>query len=309
MSKIVGRYAPSPTGPLHFGSLIAALASFCQAKAQGGLWRLRIDDLDTPRVVEGADRAIIDTLWSFGFEYDGPVMYQSARSAAYAEAIAELKHGYRAFDCACTRREARSGPEGIEGPIYPGTCRHRLPPGRQARSVRLAVEADTISICDLIQGEYSQNLARDVGDFVIRRADGITAYQLATVIDDAAQGVTEIVRGIDLLSSTPRQLWISRCLGIAAQPRYAHIPLVVDEVGEKLGKSTGALALDTQQRAALLVECLMLLGQQPPAGLARQPVSSVLAWAVNHWQLAAIPCQAHCRRTVDQAPGIGHEWF
>ncbi|WP_423820951.1 tRNA glutamyl-Q(34) synthetase GluQRS [Salinisphaera sp. SPP-AMP-43] len=305
MSRVVGRYAPSPTGPLHFGSLIAALASFCQAKAQGGLWRLRIDDLDTPRVVAGADRAIIDTLAAFGLEHDGPVMYQSRRDGAYAEAIAELKQRALAFDCACTRREARSGPVGSEGPVYPGTCRHGLPPGRAARSVRLAVEAEIISVGDLIQGECRQNLSRDIGDFVIRRADGITAYQLATVIDDAAQGVTEVVRGSDLLSSTPRQIWIYRCLDIVAVPRYAHIPVVVDVHGDKLGKSTGALALEARQRAAQLTECLALLGQQPPAWLARQSVSSVIAWAVDHWQTAAVPQQMTCRRATGHEPQPG----
>ncbi|MES1953506.1 tRNA glutamyl-Q(34) synthetase GluQRS [Salinisphaera hydrothermalis] len=299
---VIGRYAPSPTGPLHFGSLIAALASFCQARGQGGRWLLRIDDLDHPRVVAGAERAIRDTLADFGLVHDGPVLYQSERRVAYAEAVEHLKNTGFAFDCGCTRREARDGPVGLEGPIYPGTCRNGLPPGREARSVRLRVQRERIELLDHFQGRYGQDLAADIGDFVIRRADGITAYQLATVLDDQAQGVTDVIRGADLLSSTPRQIWIHRCLGWAP-PTYGHIPVVVDADGEKLGKSTGALALDPAARQEQLIECLAMLGQMPPASLETRSVPGVLRWAVDNWEASRVPRRMDCRRL--EMPGAG----
>lgn len=302
MFKVVGRYAPSPTGPLHFGSLVAALASYCHARGQGGRWLLRIDDLDQPRVVPGADRHICETLTAFGLKHDGAVVYQSQRRQAYDEAVACLRASSAAFDCGCTRREAQSGPRGSEGPIYPGTCRDGLPPGRRARSVRLRVEASCIELRDRFQGHYAQDLSADVGDFVIRRADGITAYQLATVLDDAAQGVTEVIRGADLLSSTPRQIWIHRCLGLA-EPAYGHIPIIVDPSGDKLGKSTGALALDPARRQEQLHECLALLGQAPPASLLSRSVDGLVRWAVDNWNADKVPQCMRCPRSSVIEPG------
>lgn len=296
MFEIVGRYAPSPTGPLHFGSLIAALASFCHARAQGGRWLLRIDDLDRPRVVSGADRHIMATLAAFGLHHDGSVLYQSQRGAAYEDALTCLRQTSAAFDCGCTRREAQSGPPGIEGPIYPGTCRDGLAAGRSARSIRLPVTAQPIEIVDRFQGLYAQVLATDIGDFVIRRADGIVAYQLATVLDDARQGVTEVIRGADLLSSTPRQIWIHRCLGLSV-PSYGHIPVIVDSDGEKLAKSTGALALEPTRRQAQLLECLRLLGQDPPRSLGSRSVDGVIRWAVDNWDANQVPRRMWCERT------------
>lgn len=298
MFETVGRYAPSPTGPLHFGSLIAALASFCQARGQGGLWLLRIDDLDRPRVVLGADRDILETLAAFGLHHDGPVLYQSGRSLAYDGAIACLREKALAFDCGCTRREAQSGPQGSEGPIYPGTCRDGLSAGRSARSVRLRVDSEVVEVSDRFQGRYTQNLETDIGDFVIRRADGIAAYQLATVVDDVEQGVTDVVRGADLLSSTPRQIRIHRCLGLPV-PTYGHVPVIVDAAGEKLGKSTGALALDPSMRQAQLVECLALLGQAPPESLVSRSVAGVIRWAIDNWEPGAVPSRVHCRRLAE----------
>lgn len=295
MSQVVGRYAPSPTGPLHFGSLVAALASFCQARGQGGLWRLRIDDIDRPRVVPGAAPAVLRTLARYGLRHDGPVLYQSSRDPAYARAVAYLKAAGQAFDCGCTRREAHVGAMGLEGPIYPGTCRAGLPPGRCPRSVRMAVTAGEIGFVDGVQGRYGQDLARDIGDFVIRRSDGVYAYQLATVVDDAAQGVDEVVRGADLLSSAPRQIGLQRALGLA-RPRYAHVPVVVNESGEKLGKSTGALALDGCRQATELTACLALLGQRPPPGLGKRSVAGVLRWALDNWSLAAVPARTALTR-------------
>lgn len=285
-----GRYAPSPTGELHKGSLLAALASFLQAKAHGAPWYMRIDDLDTPRTVSGAASSILRTLEAFGLCWDGPVLYQSQRHSAYVEALAGLRAQGRLFDCGCTRREAQTGPPGLDGPIYPGTCRAGLPAGHEARSIRVVVDDERVTITDRIQGFYQQNLAVDIGDFVLCRADGIVAYQLATVVDDAAQGVAEVVRGADLLSSTPRQLFLGRALGYA-EHSYAHVPLLVDEQGEKLGKSNGSLALDARRRGDELVAALALLGQKPTPDLAAEPVDAIVQWGIDHWRLQAVPAQ------------------
>ena len=294
-SSIVGRYAPSPTGDLHFGSLIAAVASYCSARAAGGRWLLRIDDLDTPRVVAGSAERILAQLAAFGLRPDEAPVYQSARAPAYREAITGLLEAGHAFACGCSRREAKAGKAGIEGPIYPGTCRNGLPPERSPRSIRLRVPDERIECLDAVQGPVAQNLARDIGDFVIRRADGITAYQLATVVDDAGQGVTDVVRGADLLSSSPRQAYLQRCLAIAPT-RYLHVPIVVDADGEKLGKSTGALALDSRSAPRLLCECLTLLGQSAPSATVGSEVDAILAHAVAHWRVDAIPRQATIAR-------------
>ena len=288
---MTGRFAPSPSGPLHLGSLLAALGSYLQARAQGAQWLLRIDDLDTPRVKPGAERLILDTLLHFGLQWDGEVFRQSTRGDAYAYAINRLKRQGQAFDCGCTRREAQAGSAGIEGPIYPGTCRVGLPEGRTARSVRFRVHDRPVQVDDLVQGVCRQRLAQDIGDFVIRRADSITAYQLATVIDDEAQGVTEVVRGADLLSSTPRQVAIQKALCFPT-PVYAHLPVLVDEAGDKLGKSTGALALEACAPGRQLFKCLELLGQCPPASFCLASVAPVLRWATENWSIQRVPCVA-----------------
>lgn len=289
MTDIVGRFAPSPTGPLHMGSLLAALASFLSARSCGGRWLLRMDDLDQARVVPEADRLILDTLLLFGLQWDGAVLYQSTRRAAYDCALTRLIAAHRVFACGCTRKEAQAGPEGLEGPIYPGTCRCGLPSGREARSWRLRVDSAQITVYDGVQHAYTQALATDVGDFVVRRADDVIAYQLATVVDDAHQGVTEVVRGADLLSSTPRQVLIAGFLDYPAV-RYAHIPVIVDASGSKLGKSQGALALDHDAVVSQLWHCLMLLGQRPPEALRDGTRDSLLRWGVTHWDLARVPC-------------------
>ena len=288
MPSVVGRFAPSPSGALHIGSLVAALGSFLQARAQGGRWLLRMDDLDTPRVEPGAAERILDALVFFELRWDGEILYQDARRDAYRLAIERLKNAGQAFDCGCTRREARSGQVGIEGPIYPGTCRGGLPPGRQARSVRFRVDGQCFTVADSVQGGYEQRLDRDIGDFVIRRADGIVAYQLATVLDDDYQGVTEVVRGADLLSSTPRQIALQKALGLDT-PRYAHLPVIVDEAGEKLGKSTGAMPLRPEKPGAQLAQCLHWLGQCPPDSLWDANASHVLRWGLDNWSLDRVP--------------------
>lgn len=284
----MGRYAPSPTGPLHLGSLFAALASYLDARSRGGRWLLRIDDLDTPRVVPGAAERLIDTLAAYGLESDDEPLYQNDRRQAYRSAIEQLCRDGRAFACGCTRREARAGPIGPEGPIYPGTCRNGLPAGREARSIRSRVTPGRLHLSDRVQGAITQDLSEAVGDFVIRRADGIAAYQLATVVDDAFQGVTEVVRGADLLYSTPRQIYLQRSQGLA-EPGYAHVPVLVDANGRKLSKSNGALALSPTRRAMDLCRCLKWLGQTPCDGLEKASVADVMAWAIEHWQPALIP--------------------
>lgn len=284
----VGRFAPSPSGPLHLGSLVAALASYLHARSRGRTWVLRMDDLDPGRQLAGAATAILRALEGFGLEWDGPVLYQSARKPAYRKGIADLRRCGLLFPCGCNRKEVSQGPTGEEGPIYPGTCRWGLPPGRKERSLRLRVDDHAVAFADNIQGVVRQNLACAVGDFVVRRADGGYAYQLAVVIDDAWQGITEVVRGADLLASTPRQLWLQHKLGLAA-PDYWHIPVLVDTSGRKLSKSRGSAALDPAQPVPDLVGALAMLGQAPPAGLADNGRDAVLSWALQNWDIANVP--------------------
>ncbi len=284
----VGRYAPSPSGPLHFGSLLAAVASFVHARSRGTRWVLRMDDIDRHREVPGAADGILRTLEAFGLTWDGPVLYQSRRLDAYQAALDQLRESGRVFDCGCTRRKAQTGPAGIEGPVYPGTCRDGLPPGRVPRSVRFRTTEGDLAFEDGIQGAITQNPARDVGDFVVRRADGQFAYQLAVVVDDAAQGVTEVVRGADLLTSTPRQILLQQALGLPV-PAYWHIPLITHADGRKFSKSEGVAALDPSRPVPGLLAALERLGQSPPADLAATDVDTVLAWAVGNWQIDRVP--------------------
>ncbi len=288
-----GRFAPSPTGPLHFGSLVAAVGSYLDARAHGGEWLLRIEDVDTPRNVTGAANGILATLAAYGFAWDGPVLWQSTRFAAYAAALERLLAAGLAYGCACSRKEiADSGSHpAIDGGLaYPGTCRHGLPTGRTARAWRLRVDDTATGFVDRLQGRILQHLESDVGDFVLRRADGLFAYQLAVAVDDEFQGISDVVRGADLLASTPRQIWLQHCLGYAT-PRYAHLPVACNAVGEKLSKQTLAPALALGQAAAQLVRALNFLGQKAPSALAAAPVATVWDWALAHWSFAAIPRQ------------------
>jgi len=244
--SVVGRFAPSPTGPLHFGSLVAAVGSWLFARAAGGRWLVRIEDLDAPRVVRGSEQEILEALRRYGLEWDGEIVRQSQRTSCYDAALARLRDLGLAYDCACSRADmqrAASAPLGAE-PVYPGTCRHGLAHGKTARAVRFRAPDTVIGFDDLIAGRVEENIARQTGDFVIKRADGPYAYQLAVVVDDAQQGVTQVVRGGDLLSSTPRQIALPRALGLPT-PVYAHLPLIVGADGSKLGKRDGALSLPT----------------------------------------------------------------
>ena len=262
--KPTGRFAPSPTGPLHLGSLVAAVGSWLFARRDGGRWLVRMEDLDTPRVVPGSADEILRALERYGLTWDGDVVYQSQRIALYDDALATLRARSLVYDCACSRADlqrAASAPVGRE-PVYPGTCRLGLPPGRAARAVRFRAPRGVIAFDDMILGHNEEDVFETTGDFVVRRADGVYAYQLAVVVDDAAQGITQVVRGVDLLTSTARQIALQRALDLST-PSYAHLPLVVNADGSKLGKRDGALplpSLDEKKVAETLAFALGFLG-------------------------------------------------
>jgi glutamyl-Q tRNA(Asp) synthetase len=298
MAQPCGRFAPTPSGELHLGSLLAAVGSYLSARRVGGRWLLRIDDLDPPRVVPGAAAAIMRSLEAHGLPWDGEVLWQSRRTDAYHAALDQLRRAGLAFPCACTRRElAAVARAGVDGPVYPGTCRAGLPPGHGACAWRLRVPDADIGFQDAVQGDVCQNLAREVGDFVLQRADGLMAYQLATVVDDAFQGVTELVRGVDLLASTPRQIYLQRRLGLP-QPAYAHLPLLVDRAGRKLGKQTRAASLDNTAASANLRSVLTALRVPPPADLHGAPPAELLRWAVAGWDPARLAGQVAIEATA-----------
>jgi glutamyl-Q tRNA(Asp) synthetase len=257
---------------LHFGSLVAALASYLDARAAQGRWVLRMEDLDRARNEPGAADAILRALERFGLEWDGPVLYQSARLARYREVLDDLGRRGFAYPCGCTRRELEDSALAIDGArVYPGTCRQGLPPGKQARAVRLRTHDAPIAFHDAIRGWIEQRVEREVGDFVLLRADGVVAYQLAVVVDDMDQGITHVVRGADLLDSTARQIHLQRLLGARA-PRYAHVPVAVSAAGEKLSKQTGARPLDLSDPKAELARARRFLGQAEAGwDLARVP--------------------------------------
>lgn len=284
-----GRFAPSPTGPLHFGSLVAAVGSFLEARAHDGQWLLRMEDVDAPRCSAAAAAEILRALEACGFAWDGELVWQNRRTAAYAEALEGLKAAGRVFPCACTRRELADSAIAPDGAvIYPGTCRHGLPPGRAARAWRLRVDAACVSFDDAIQGRVSSELASEAGDFILLRADGLFAYQLAVVVDDAEAGITHVVRGADLLASTARQIHLQQCLG-APTPAYAHLPVAVNPAGEKLSKQTRAAALDIARPGPALFAALEFLGQRPPRELHGADPQELWPWAIANWQSARVP--------------------
>jgi len=269
VAPYIGRFAPSPTGPLHAGSLVAAMASYLDARAHDGAWLVRIEDIDEARTVPGAAEAILQTLQALGMPWDGDAVWQSRRKDLYQAAFDRLQG--HIYSCGCTRREiadSRIGTASDGAAVYPGTCRNGLAPGRLPRAWRLRVPDqgdDLVSFDDAWVGLTSQHLATEVGDFVLKRADGFWAYQLAVVVDDAAQGVTHVVRGIDLLDSTARQIYLQRLLGLPT-PHYLHVPVVTNELGEKLSKQTGARELDTQDPLVVLHQAAAFLKLEvPPA--------------------------------------------
>ena len=284
-----GRFAPSPTGPLHFGSLVAAVGSYLEARRQQGEWKVRIEDVDAPRCKPEYADAILRTLIAYGFRIDGDVMRQSGRNAAYQDAMNRLFYENHVFGCACTRKEIEGSMLAADGAaIYPGTCRNGLPEGKEARAWRMRVRENRISFNDAVQGEIAQDLATDVGDFVLLRADGLFAYQLAVIVDDYDQGITHVVRGADLLDSTPRQIFLQQCLGVPT-PQYAHLPVVVNAAGEKLSKQTLAEALNDNEPVPALWQALAALGQEPPADLLTKERDAVWDWALHYWDMNRVP--------------------
>ena len=286
-----GRFAPSPSGPLHFGSLVAALASFCQARSQQGRWLLRIEDVDTPRVVAGAADRIQRDLEAFGFEWDGAVLFQSDQFEVYRQQLERLLRQGDCYACECSRRSLRE--QGVKsgplGQIYPANCRRKQLP-IAGHSIRInTAAAATVEFTDRVYGHFALDLPATVGDFVLRRVDNIYAYHLAVVVDDELQGIDEVVRGADLLENTCLHIFLQQRLGFAS-PRYLHIPLVNNAQGVKLSKQTGASALEHDHAPRLLLAALSHLGQQPPADLDCEP-SQILRWAVDNWNPERIPAE------------------
>lgn len=276
-----GRFAPSPTGFLHIGSLVTALGSFLQARSNHGEWLVRMEDLDLPRNQAGAADDILFTLEACGLEWDGAVLYQTTRNETYFEILNLLKD--HIFSCGCSRKELQYN----QG-LYDGRCRNGIPFGKTPRTIRLKVPDQTISFQDLIQGIFQQNLSKEVGDFVIKRADGSFAYQLAVVIDDAMQNITEIVRGCDLLDSTPRQIYLRSLLKYPT-PHYAHLPIITNVLGQKLSKQTLAKPINKQNPLPALFQALQYLGLAPPIELLSENVETLLQWAITNWKLSKIP--------------------
>lgn len=295
--EVVGRFAPSPTGPLHLGSLVAALGSYLFVKSAGGRWLLRMDDLDTPRVVPGVADDMLRTLEILGFRWDGEIVWQSRRSDAYAAALQRLETLGVIYPCGCSRGEiARiaTAPHGMADEIvYPGTCRDGLPQGKEPRSLRIRVPEEAVSFIDGIAGSVRQRLPEVCGDFVVRRADGLFAYHLATVVDDDESGVNQVVRGADLLVSTPRQIFLQRVLGMT-EPAYFHLPLVTGPDGGKLSKRDAAVSLAQGRNLGrdggeLLLQALRFLGQPLPNLPAAAPADEILAAAVAGFTRSSIP--------------------
>jgi glutamyl-Q tRNA(Asp) synthetase len=287
-SPYLGRFAPTPSGHLHFGSLVTALASYLDARHQRGHWLVRMEDLDGPRNKPGAAEHILQTLKAHGLIWDGEVLIQSQQIERYQQRIQNWISQGLAYYCDCSRTDLSA-----YGGVYPGFCRERGLPWARDHAVRLRVTDDPIAFTDRLQGKISQRLESEVGDFVIRRRDGVVAYQLAVVMDDIDQGVTQIVRGADLLDSTPRQLWLYQLLKARA-PEYLHIPLLMARRGHKLSKRLDSAPIEAAQASVSLYSALVALQQQPPAHLQGGPISEIIAWAIEHWQ----PCDLPATREI-----------
>ena len=302
MSIYRGRFAPSPTGPLHFGSLVAAVSSYLDARHNQGEWLLRMEDLDPPREIPGAADDILRTLKALGMHWDGPVVYQSQRGHYYEEALATLKDSGHSYGCACTRREiADSSMQSDSGNVYPGTCRSGIAQGRRARSIRVQVYDNAVTIHDRLQDKLTQPLGRDVGDFIVRRADELVAYQLAVVVDDAEQGISHVVRGADLFDSTPRQVHLQQLLGYP-QPAYLHIPVAVNSGNEKLSKQTHAEAINPGNWSTTLRDVLAFLNQQLPGSAEDASKEEFWQWAIQHWDTGSLPATRSIMAASSYAP-------
>jgi len=281
--EYIGRFAPSPTGSLHFGSLIAAVASYLDARANSGRWLVRMEDLDPPREPPDAAEQILSQLQQLGFRWDDDVLYQSTRLEIYGMVLQQLQDQGHCYCCDCTRSQIRA-----MGSVYNGSCRHRSTPPQSEFAIRLKTESVTITIDDLVQGRYQQNIREQTGDFVICRKDKLFAYQLAVVIDDEFQGISHIIRGFDLIDSAPRQIYLQRLLHYQT-PTYGHVPIIIDEQGKKLSKQQFAAPIDVENAAQLIHQCLMFLGQAPPESNKHTDSSSQLQWGIENWDIQAIP--------------------
>ncbi len=289
-----GRFAPSPTGALHFGSLIAAVGSYLEAKSHNGEWLVRIENLDKPREIPAASHEIFRALEILGMEWDHEVIYQDQRKDTYENILTILNKRGLTYSCACTRKEiADSSITGISGQIYAGTCRNNVQNKDRPGAVRIKTDNNIIEFEDSLYGLISQRLESETGDFILRRSDGIYAYQLAVVADDATQGITNVVRGADLLDSTPRQIYLQKLLGYST-PTYMHLPVAVNNQGEKLSKQTKAALLDISNPVKQLVEAVNFLGQESPIELLGSNVSSFWKWAIENWH----PEKIHKKRTI-----------
>ncbi len=280
----VGRFAPSPTGPLHYGSLLAAVASYLNIRSKNGTWLVRIDDLDPPREVAGASSDILHTLEQYGLQWDGDVIYQSRRQDLYDDALAVLTKANLIYPCSCSRKEiAERGEE-----HYTGHCRKHFRPENNRQALRVNTSGQSVSWNDLVQGPQTFSLPESTGDFIVRRADRLYAYHLAVVVDDAEQAISEIIRGADLLTTTPAQLFLQQLLGIV-KPKYGHIPVAINTQGEKLSKQTGAAAVSRLDPSRTLCRALQDLGQAPPNDLNASSVEDILTWGVHNWILRGVP--------------------
>lgn len=285
----VGRFAPSPTGPLHFGSLLAAVASYLEARQKCGQWLVRVEDIDPPREQPGATAAILTALERYGFEWDGPVSYQRTSLPAHQAAIETLVTANQAYRCGCSRKDLAEVPQGPLGAIYPGTCRTHCDATETA--IRVRTDDHPVAFVDGLQGPQEQRLESESGDFIILRRDRLIAYHLAVVVDDYDQQITEVIRGIDLLDSTPRQIWLQRLLGYPT-PSYRHIPVATHADGSKLSKATGASGISPDQPRRTLVAALGALGQMPPADLATSSLTDIWRWARDHWRISVLEGRA-----------------
>lgn len=285
-----GRFAPSPSGPLHFGSLIAALAGYLQARARRGKWLVRIEDIDLPRAMTGADKIILQTLEKLGLCWDEEVIYQSRRHERYAGILAQLRQDGHLYPCSCSRGQTA-------GRVYSGKCRNGAAPNAGPAALRIRVSDQPVRFVDQIQGPCSERLDATLGDFIIKRADRIISYNLAVVIDDADQRISEVTRGTDLIGTTARQIFLQQTLGLAT-PAYAHFPVAVDAAGNKLSKQNRAPAIDAGRGREWLLAALDFLGQDPPVALHAAESAEIIRWGVENWRLARIPR----RRTIHYPP-------
>jgi glutamyl-Q tRNA(Asp) synthetase len=269
--------------------MVAAVGSYLDAKSQGGSWALRIDDLDPPRIAPGSVDSIFRCLEEFQMHWDGEVVYQSARAGAYHAALDKLLDSGHVYACACSRKEiGDAGLDGPDGPVYPGTCRDGLPPGREARAWRVRTGGTAIEFVDLLQGRVRQDIEHQIGDFVLFRADQVFAYHLACAVDDCAQGITHVVRGADLMASTPRQIYLQGLLGLPT-PVYLHLPIALSAAGEKLSKQTLADPVDPDRAAVILANVLRFLKHSPPDEITADGIASMWRWAQENWKRDRLP--------------------